>query len=193
MPWWVWLAVGLLVALLAVLVWWYAARVDRVYRRISGRRLGLDRQLVRRSAEAMRIAESPVLGPADAATLKEAALAALLASEYPLSADQVGGFARQGEGNDAQTSERLEAESALTRAIREILTGPTRDRLAADALGAAQLRALDEASYRARIARNIHNQDVLQLQDLRRTVLVRVFHLAGRASQPDFVDIDDEA
>ena len=62
-----------------------------------------------------------------------------------------------------------------------------------DALGArARLEALDATCYRIQLARSAHNTDVTQVRSLRGTALVRVFHLAGHAPEPEPIDFDDD-
>ena len=58
--WWVSGGVILIVTV-ATLAWTYGARIDRLHRRIASARLRLDRHLVKRSAEAVRLADSGAL------------------------------------------------------------------------------------------------------------------------------------
>ena len=58
--------------------------------------------------------------------------------------------------------------------------------------GAALLSRLATASYRAQLARRFHNDAVVQIRRIRRNVLVRFFHLAGRAPLPQTFEMDDE-
>ena len=176
-----------------LIMWSYAARVDRLHRRLSSARLGLDRHLVRRSAEALRISESPLAVDAGGPALHEAATAALLVSQFPLAPDTLGGFARQGVGSQDDAATRLAAESALSWNLRETLDETLRAALENDPLTEVQLQSLDDACNRVRVARNLHNQDVLQVRALRGKALVRLAHLAGSAPMPQFVDFDDVA
>lgn len=193
MPMWGWVAVlvGVVVLIIGLMAWSYAARIDRLHRRLASARLGLDRHLVRRSAEALRISEVPSVVTAGGDTLHAAATEALLASEFPLAPDTLGGFARQGSGSGEDAAQRLAAESALSRALREVLDPQMRKDLEEDPLTRVQLASLDDVGNRARVARTLHNQDVLQVQALRAKILPRVAHLAGSAPMPQFVDFDD--
>lgn len=193
MPWWGWVAilVGVLVLIIGLVAWSYAARIDRLHRRLSSARLGLDRHLVRRSAEALRISEVPAVAAAGGDALHDAATEASLASQFPLAPDTLGGFARQGSGSGEDAAKRLAAESALSRTLRETLNPKVRQQLQGDALASVQLASLDDAGNRARVARTLHNQDVLQVQALRGKILARAAHLAGSAPMPQFVDFDD--
>jgi len=42
------------------------------------------------------------------------------------------------------------------------------------------------------LARSAHNTDVTQVRSLRGTALVRLFHLAGHAPEPEPIDFDDD-
>ena len=176
----------------AALAWTYGARIDRLHRRIASARLRLDRHLVKRSAEAVRLADSGVLKEDGAKTLREAATAALSAAEFPLAEDALGGFARQGRGTAKDSAVRRTAESSLSQALRSTLTPELRGELKESVLIQTQLDVLDSATYRARVARNLHNQDVSNVRRLRGKLTARVFHLSGRAPLPQYVDIDDQ-
>lgn len=172
--------------------WRSAARIDRLHRRIGSTRLSLDRHLVKRSSEAARLAEGGLLAEEDANRLRAAASEALAAAEYPLASDALGGLSRQGRGKEAGYQERLLAESRLSQALRECLTPSTRAKIGRDPLAASQLEIIDNATYRARVARNLHNVDVGNVRRLRERPLARFFHLSGRAPLPHYVDLDDE-
>lgn len=193
MPLWGWtlVVVGAVLFLGLLMAWSYAARIDRLHRRLASARLGLDRHLVRRSAEALRISESRPAQEAGGSSLHEAATTALLVSQFPLAPDTLGGFARQGAGSQDDAATRLAAESTLSWNLRETLDVPLRAALEEDPLTRVQLQSLDDACNRVRVARNLHNQDVLQVRALRGKPLVRLAHLAGSAPMPQFVDFDD--
>lgn len=194
MGWWIWLIAAASVALVVVgaVAWAQAKRIDRLHRRIASARLSLDRHLVKRSAEAVRISESTVLPAKSSAPLRLAATEALSAAQYPLAADTLGGFARQGDGDEADARSRVAAESRLSQVLRRALTDQARQDMAKNAMSSTQLEVLDSASYRVRVARNLHNQDVAAVRRLRAKPLVRVLHLSGHAPLPEFVDLDDE-
>ncbi len=191
---WMWLvaAGGVLLVALVGLAWTYGARLDRLHRRIASARLSLDRHLVKRSAEAVRLAASGALHEDDAAGLHKAATDALAAAEYPLAGDSLGGFARQGRGSTEESNVRLLRESRLSQVLRTTLTPEVRQRLVESPLTKTQLDLLDNATYRARVARTLHNQDVSSVQRLRAKPIVRVLHLSGHAPMPEFVDLDDQ-
>ena len=86
----------------------------------------------------------------------------------------------------------LEKASALSRAIRDTLDDDTRRQLAAREPARARLEALDATCYRIQLARSAHNTDVTQVRSLRGTALVRLFHLAGHAPEPEPIDFDDD-
>lgn len=191
MAWWGWVLIVIIMVIVGAWAWTYAARIDRLHRRIASARFGLDRHLVRRNAEALRIADFLTLPLDDQEKVKAAAARALAAAEYPLAPDNLGGLATTQMGT-AAVSERRSAESALSRALREALTPEIREAFAADPLGAVQLQALDDTAYRVALARTLHNQDVKQVQRLRSLPWVRLLHLSGRAPWPEYVDIDDQ-
>lgn len=192
--WWVWLCIAVVVtlAVAAAVAWAQAARIDRLHRRISQGRLSLDRHLVKRSAGAVRLADTPSLPGPDADRLRGAAEAALDAAQHPLAADTLGGLARPEVGAAGDSSVRLAAESRLSQVLREQLTDQVRSGLEASPATASALQALDLDSYRVRVARNLHNQDVASVRLLRRRPLARLLHLSGHAPLPEFVDLDDE-
>lgn len=194
MTWWIWLCIvlGVLLIALVVVAWAQAGRIDRLHRRIAQARLSLDRHLVKRSADAVRLADTPVLASTSAASLREAAAEALSAAQYPLAADSLGGFARQGAGDAADSAARVRAESRLSQVLREELTDEVRAGLSQTPTVATQVELLDSDSYRVRVSRNLHNQDVASVRRLRSRPLARALHLSGHAPSPEFVDFDDE-
>lgn len=191
MTWWGWLILGLVLAaaFLVVLLWQLASRLDRLHRRVLTARGGLERGLVKRNAELLRTSDLSGV-PADSAEeMRQRATDALALSEIPLVADGL----RPGSGMDgAEVDRRLLAESRVSRAMRDFLTPELRSTLSQNAVAQAQLEALDLAAYRVEVARTLHNQDVTQARALRSRLIVRLFHLAGRAPMPNFVDLDDQ-
>ena len=89
--------------------------------------------------------------------------------------------------------ERGLVESALTMDLRAALGSPLdQAALREDPTTAAALDRLAHTCYRAQLARRFHNDAVVATQRLRRNVLVRPFHLAGRAAMPVTFEMDDE-
>ena len=191
---WMWWVSGgvILIVTVATLAWTYGARIDRLHRRIASARLRLDRHLVKRSAEAVRLADSGALTKEDSNALREVATAALSAAEVPLAVGSLGGFARQGRGSAEDSALRRHAESSLSQVLRSTLTPELRGELEQSVLTHTQLDVLASATYRARVARNLHNQDVSNVRRLRAKPIARVFHLSGRAPLPQYVNIDDQ-
>jgi hypothetical protein len=171
-----WLAVGVVVALLAA---WYlsysAARLDRLHHRVESSRAALDAQLTRRAALAVEVA--PLLDPATGLILASAAAEAL--------ADQ---------REDTVRHVGEEVESDLTRALQAALSdvhhvsGLRRDPVVDDLLG-----DLTAACERVQLARRFHNDAVAQAQRVRRKRVVRWARLAGRADLPRMVELDDSS
>ena len=95
-------------------------------------------------------------------------------------------------GDRVEVAARLERASALSRAIRDTLTPEVRCSITSDPQAAARLEALDATCYRIQLARSAHNTDVTQVRSLRGTALVRLFHLAGHAPEPEPIDFDDD-
>lgn len=159
-----------------------ARRLDRLHRREEASRATLEAQLVRRAEAAMDLTECDLLDPAARLIVAEAAWRAA-ASAPRLVGDQTPDAAE----------ERGLAESELTRAVRAAL-GEDRDQRqwAERAESAALLERLGTAGYRAQLARRFHNDAVVQIGRIRRTPLVRIFRLAGRAPLPQTFEMDDE-
>jgi hypothetical protein len=87
---------------------------------------------------------------------------------------------------------RAEAESDLSRTLRQVLEDPAEvATLCEDPALAELLDDLAAAWYRVQLARRFHNEAVVQTRHLRSTLLVRVFGLAGWAPMPTTVDFDD--
>ena len=141
---WMWWVSGgvILIVTVATLAWTYGARIDRLHRRIASARLRLDRHLVKRSAEAVRLADSGALTKEDSNALREVATAALSAAEFPLAEDSLGGFARQGRGSAEDSALRRHAESSLSQVLRSTLTPELRGELEQSVLTHTQLDVL---------------------------------------------------
>lgn len=169
--WWILLA-AVLVALVAY-IWTLAVRIDRLHRRVATARGGLELALVKRAACSMQLATSGLLPRRDAEALTEAANGSLAAIE------------------DTWRPPRFLAESALSRALRQVCTPEQSELICSTDLGRALWNELAEARYRLQISRTLYNQDVSLVQELRARRLVRFLHLAGFAPLPSYVDLDD--
>ncbi|GAB77506.1 hypothetical protein SAMN05421595_1343 [Austwickia chelonae] len=163
---------------------WYltfvAARLDRLHIRVEGTYAALDAQLVRRAEAALEVANSGALDPAEALILAGAATDSL-------------------EGAESGQEEREGVESDLTRVIRLVVAD--RGDVVAPVELAAGLHAdvalaawgrLESSGQRVMMARRFHNDAVVDVQRLRRRVLVRLFRLPGRAVLPRTVEFDDD-
>lgn len=166
---------------------WYlsytAARLDRLHTRAEGAVSALDANLLRRAEASLELANTGVLDPASSMLLAAAASDALERTTEHAGADLLDGqhFGR-----------REDVESQLTDALAATMTADVRAGLAADEgpAGDAWERVV-AAGRRAQYARNFLNQAVRDVRRVRGKVVVRVFHLAGYAALPDFVEFDD--
>ena len=194
---WVLVAVAVLAVVLVVL-WRQAVRVDRLHRTVLRSRATLEAQLARRAAAATELAASGALDPAEAMIVSDVALRASDAAPVDLVPDGLAGspetdpLAGVDDGTGNGTNRAL-LESQLSRTLRAVL-GPRaeRDELAADPRAAGVMTQLHQSWYRLQLARRFHNSHVEQVRRLRADALVRVFHLAGRAPLPEPFDMDDE-
>jgi len=161
------------VALVAMYLSWTAGRLDRLHTRTEAARAALDAQLVRRAVAAIELAraaaERGLLAPADADGLIAA-----------------GQRARAADAED-----RVSAEEALGRILRQTFT----ERVAEAVIDETALRplaeALDDAMTRLVLARRFLAVAVHDTRALRERRLVRILRLAGHAQLPDYFDIDD--
>lgn len=159
-----------------------ARRLDRLHRREAASRATLEAQLVHRAEAAVAFTDAELLDPASALIVADAGWRAAVSAPRLL-----------GEDASNAADERGLAESELTRALRAALGDEDAQReLAAGPRGAELLDRLGQASYRAQLARRFHNDAVVQIVRIRRTPLVRIFHLAGRAPLPRTFEMDDE-
>lgn len=157
------------VILLGVYVSWRAGRIDRLHARVEGARAALDAALLRRNCVAAELASSGLLDPATSVLLAEAA-------------------------HDARTGVRPRelAESDLSRALRAAFTQPG-FRVSLSASGRAEelLTELEAAAHQVFLARKFYNDAVAATNAARRRPLARLLRLSGRATAPEFFDIDD--
>jgi len=191
MSWEGWtLVVVLLVLVLGWVLWLLASRVDRLHRKVLRSRATLELQLAQRAAAAHELAMSGALDPVESVLLADVAQRA--------SAGAPGGVVRDGlEGvPDIEPPpgdiDRSLVESELSRTLRAILeTHAESEPLTDHPLAAEPLRRLDAAWYRLELARRFHNAHVAEARRMRANPVVRVLHLAGRATMPEPFDMDD--
>lgn len=202
------------VLVLGWLVWVSATRLDRLHRKVVASRLALDAQLLRRSAVAAELATSGVLDPVSSVLLLEAArdassgssdgereLAVAVPDLEPLVREpQADGRAGRGPSRGTVSralegdlgDERSQAESTLSSTLRAVLDDPAEvEDLYTLPEAGVLLDDLAGAWYRVQLARRFHNEAVDQAQRMRAKVLVRAVRLAGRASMPQTVELDD--
>lgn len=192
MAWWItlWVILGVLLVWAAFALWQLAYRVDRLHRRINDTEAALSRNLVRRASDSLKLADSGLLTVDDSSLLRRSAQDAIDGAGLAVAAtagDQ------DLEGATEGPNERYLLESGLSRALRQVLTVQVRNSLNEDPLGAVLLRSLDDSAYRVRVNRSLYNQNVSLVRDLRGRWAVSAFHLAGHASLPGYVDLDDAA
>lgn len=160
MWWWVWVVVAVVLA--AGYLTWLAARVDRLHRRAASAAGALDAALVRRAAAAAVLAEElTATHPSVAGDLYATARAAL----------------------DADPGDRELAENDLTLALRKLA-----GQVPAPAAGWPQVVT---ASRRVALARQVHTDVVRDARALRRRIPVRLLGLTRRHPEPAYFDVDD--
>lgn len=154
------------VTLLATYAVWTAGRIDRLHHRVAAARSALDAELAGRAALVQEFAGSGALDPASALLLVDAAHRA----------------------RTAAADDRESAESALTRALEATASSPEEP-------AGGELEPwrgeLATAARRVQMARRFHNDVVVSTRTLRRRRVVRWLHLAGHASMPETVELDD--
>jgi len=202
----------LVVAVLLVLGWlaWvFASRLDRLHRKVVASRMALDAQLVRRAVAAADLAAAGVLDPASSVLVIAASVEVSAGDEHgdyelvaalPDLASAVGSRAAARPSRSAVSRAlddglgpaRTQAESNLSATLREVLGDETEvARLYGAEASADLLGGLAGAWYRVQLARRFHNESVDQARSLRQGAFVRALHLAGRATMPQTVDLDD--
>lgn len=186
---WVWVVLAILVAMsVGFWLWRLAVRIDRLHRRVISTRNTLGKALVKRGSDSLKLADSGLLDAEAATQLALAGRNALAMVEFPVIAD---GIEDDTIAADIYDDRRYVVESELSKVLREVLDESTRARLTADPLGEVVLRDLQTTWYKVRMTRTLHNQNVSLVRDLRKRAVVRVFHLAGWAALPQYVDLDD--
>jgi hypothetical protein len=168
---WLWGVLALAV-LGALGLWlsWTANRLDRMHHRLDVARASLDTQLLRRSGAALELATSGALDPARSLLLVDAA--------------------HHARAVDPEETES--AESDLSQALRAVF--PDADEvhaLRADPDVGPLLAELAGDCRKVELARRFHNDVVTSTRTLRSRRRVRWLRLAGRATEPVTVDLDD--
>jgi hypothetical protein len=170
---WVLVAVVAVVVLLLLGSWlsWTAQRLDRMHHRLEVARGSLDAQLLRRSGAALELATSGALDPARSLVLVDTASSARAAFEGDVEA----------------------AESDLSQALRAVFSDADEVRsLRIDADVAQLVEELSGSCRKVELARRFHNDVVTSARALRSRRRVRWLGLAGRATEPATVNLDDQ-
>lgn len=186
-----WLALLLVLALLAWYLSFSASRLDRLHHRVEGAGSALDAQLVRRAEAAVELAASGALDPASALLLADAASRALEAGERA-EHDLAGRPTGHSGGVEPEPVVRERAESDLSQALRATLDDEGINELSGDPVLAPLLERLAAASHRTQLARRFLNGAVTDATRVRAKLLVRVLRLAGHADAPCTFEMDDE-
>jgi len=166
--------------LIAIVLSSMARRLDRLHRRETTSRATLETQLVHRAEAALVLVEEADLDPASALIIRDAAWRAAFTAPRLVGEEA------------ADPEQRGLGESELTRALRTGL-GDTEAQRALAQAGPDAARALEQLAhtqYRVELARRFHNDAVTQIQYIRRTRIVRLFRLAGRAALPQTFELD---
>lgn len=160
-------AIFLALSLIAI---WYlsfsASRLDRLHHRVETSWANLDSILQRRAALALDIAHLKEIDFASNLILTSAAHQA----------------------RDAEISERSEAESGLSEALKLL-----RDESDIPHTHPEIFAELDVVTERVRTAIAIHRESVLSAHALRSRPIFRFFRLAGRAPLPVTYPFEDDA
>ena len=158
--------IGLLITLIFI---WYltfsANRLDRLHHRVETSWANLDSILQRRAALAGEIAHLNEIDPATNLLLTSAAHQA----------------------RDAEISERSEAESGLSEALKLL-----RQESDIPELYPEIFSELDSITDRLRTAIAIHQESVTATRKRREKLIIRAFRLAGRAPLPITYPFEDD-
>ena len=166
---------------IGVYVSWQAGRIDRLHARVEMARAALDVTLLRRSSVALELATSGLLDPATSLLLAGAVHGA-----------RQGGSGGMGPpGKDSERPRDL-AESDLTRALRAAFSQPGFRASLNGKEGADELLAeVEAAAHQVFLARKFYNDVVAATREARRRPLARLLRLSGKASAPEFFEMDD--
>jgi hypothetical protein len=158
--------IGLLITLLFI---WYltfsANRLDRLHHRVETSWANLDSILQRRAALASEIAHLKEVDPATNLLLTSAAHQA----------------------REAEISERSEAESGLSEALKLLRLESDIPDIYPEVFG-----ELDSITDRLRTAIALHQESVTATRKRREKLLIRAFRLAGRAPLPVTYPFEDD-
>ncbi|MFM8205026.1 MAG: hypothetical protein ACKN8W_01550 [Actinomycetales bacterium] len=158
----------LFITALLFFIWYLAVsanRLDRLHHRVETSWANLDSILQRRAAIALEIAHFTEIDPASNLILTVAAHQA----------------------REAEISERSEAESSLSEALRLL-----RDESDIPHLHREIFDELDSVTERVRIAIAIHREAVTSTQNRRSKMIYRLFRLAGSAPLPVIYPFEDD-
>ena len=162
------LEILILIALLLLFIWYLAIsanRLDRLHHRVETSWANLDSILQRRASIALEIAHFTEIDPASNLILTVAAHQA----------------------READISERSEAESSLSEALK--LLGDESD---IPHLHREIFEELDSVTERVRIAIAIHREAVTATRNRRSKWIYRLFRLAGSAPLPIIYPFEDD-
>jgi len=162
------LEILILIALLLMFIWYLAIsanRLDRLHHRVETSWANLDSILQRRASIALEIAHFTEIDPASNLILTVAAHQA----------------------READISERSEAESSLSEALKLL-----RDESDIPHLHREIFEELDSVTERVRIAIAIHREAVTATRNRRSKWIYRLFRLAGSAPLPVIYPFEDD-
>ena len=173
MSWWWILALVVVLLLFGIYLSMTAGRLDRLHLRIESAERALDAQLALRTAITIDLAVSGLVDPVLGAVLTDAAHAARTSVALGV-------------------REREIAESDLSRTLSLAFVDPEDvSEIQRDPEGAAFLEDLGAACRRVELSRRFLNDAVRACRQVRSLRMARWFHLAGRTSWPQTVEMDD--
>jgi hypothetical protein len=177
---------------IGVYVSWRAGRIDRLHARVEMARTALDVTLLRRSSVALELATSGLLDPATSLLLAAAVHGTRPGGPggdgSPPGSGGSGGVVPPG----INSRPRDLAESDLTRALRAAFSQPGFRSSLSGKDGADELLAeVEAAAHQVFLARKFYNDMVAATREARRRPLARVLRLSGKASAPEFFEMDD--
>lgn len=162
---------------IGLIVLWYlsaqAGRLDRLHHRIEVSLSALDGHLTRRAGIAAELVSLNFLDPATEAYLMQSAHDVLASSDLP-------------------NADRLSDESELSEALCDAFEDASDvNEFRNDPAIALLLSELLAVGNRIQLAKRFHSEAVFDCRAIRGQLIVRAFHLAGRAAMPAPVDLDD--
>jgi len=173
------------IAVIALILWRTAARIDKLHRKVVASRTTLDNQLLRRAGASVELAALQLLDPTSAVMLAQSGYQIIDNSNAPLELAAAMKIA-------AIDHTRERDESELSANLRQIFPDQSAvDIVQNDSIGNQVLTNLAAAWYRATLARRFYNQAVADARASRRHWWVRAFRLAGHAALPETMELDD--